>query len=126
MVGVQAPGRFGSLMGQLMPSGVPLATSFNVSSSTSVWNVAWKRLIMLLSPTVRQISMICCRLKADDRGLRWCVDAIGERIIRQVAHLFVCQSKPPTEGYVRGDSIEAVVDRRCRHIGEFAMLRRER
>jgi hypothetical protein len=49
-----------------MGSGHDGATTSDVAGSTSVRNVAWKRLITLLSPTVKQISMSCSCVKCSD------------------------------------------------------------
>jgi len=52
-------------------------------------------------------------------------DTVGQRVICEMPHFFVRNSKPPTEGYMRGYSIETVVDGCSRHVGKFTVLRGE-
>ena len=61
----------------------------------------------------------------NDRGFLGAVEAIRQRVTSQMAHLFFRKTKPSTKGYVRRNSVETVVYRRCRQVGQFTVLRCE-
>ena len=50
-------------------------------------------------------------------------DIVGNRIVREMAHLLVCDACAPTEHNVSGNSIVAIVDGRCSQICQLPLSR---
>ena len=81
---------------------------------------------LLFAKMPRQIAIGCivyrlqpCRfLRVADNGcFRATVQTFRQGILGKIAHLVLCQSQPPTEGDMSGNSVETVIDRSSSQIG---------
>ena len=81
---------------------------------------------LLFAKMPRQIAIGCIvyRLQprrflrvADNCCFRATVKTLRQGVLGEVAYLVLCQSQPPTEGYMSGNSVETVIDRSSSQIG---------